>query len=52
MKKALVFPLLLVLLLSACSVKNRQSNALPTVAEELSTLRRQIDYYEARSAEL
>ena len=51
MKKLLASLLLLVLLLSACAVAKEQP-AIPTVSEELTALRRQIDYYEARNAEL
>lgn len=52
MKPFAAFLLFLALSLCACSAGTDQSNALPTLAEELSALRRQVEYYEARATEL
>ena len=52
MKHLLAFLLLLVLILCSCSIKDRQTGTLPALSEELSTLRRQVEYYEARTTEL
>ena len=52
MKRLLASLLILVWILCACSLEERQTDALPAFSEELSTLRRQVDYYEARTTEL
>ena len=51
MKRLLASLFFLSLFLCACSAK-QESGALPTLSDELSTLRRQVEYYEARATEL
>ena len=52
MKRFAAFLALLSLLLSACSLQKERGESLPTLSEEILSLRRQAEYYEARAAEL
>ena len=52
MKRLFASLLFLLLFLCACSAKAAKTDALPTLSEEVSSLRRQVEYYEARTTEL